>query len=158
MNDFLFVNTFLEQDFVNRHKLFVADKVLDEQRMVWQWYVKSRKVEDYKQMVKDSLYHPPFITIDLEKTNEENLWLDHTFEEKPLVREFINNTMLGLEFLWGGKVTLETTEVKSIKKPDQQPTLPGMGPPASEEEARAQIEWQRVRYTMKDRKISKGLI
>ena len=84
--------------------------------------------------------------------------LDHTFEEKPLVREFVNNTMLGLEFLWGGKVTLETTEVKSIKKPDQQPTLPGMGPSVDDEETQAKIEWQRVRYTMKDRKISKGLI
>jgi len=158
MNDFLFVNTFLEQDFVNLNKLFVADKVLDEQRMVWQWYVKSRQAEDYKQMVKDSLYHPPYITIDLDKTEADNLCLDHTFEEKPLVREFINNTMLGLEFLWGGKVTLETTEVKSIKKPDQQPVLPGMGPTADEDEARTKVEWQRVRYTMKDRKISKGLI
>jgi len=158
MNDFLFINTFIEQDFVTGNKLFVADKILDEQRMVWQWYVKSRKAEDYKQMVKDSLYHPPHITIDMEQTDGSNLWLNHTFEEKPLVREFVNNTMLGLEFLWGGKVTLETTEVKSIKKPDQQPTLPGMGPPVDDEETQAKIEWQRVRYTMKDRKISKGLI
>jgi len=158
MNDFLFVNTFIEQDFVTRNKLFVADKVLDEQRMVWKWYVKSRKVADYKDMVKESLYHPPHIMIDLKQTSEDHLWLDHTFEDKPLVREFINNTMLGLEFLWGGKVTLETTEVKSIQKPDQQPTLPGMGPPVDPEKARAQIEWQRVRYTMKDRKISKGLV
>lgn len=74
------------------------------------------------------------------------------------MREFVNNTMLGLEFLWGGKVTLETTEVKSIKKPDQQPTLPGMGPAPDAEETRAKVEWQRVRYTMKDRKISKGLV
>ena len=36
LNDFLFVNTFLEQDFVDRHRLFVADRELDEQRMVWQ--------------------------------------------------------------------------------------------------------------------------
>jgi stage V sporulation protein R len=158
MNDFLFVNTFIEQDFVDRNKLFVADKVLDEKRMVWQWYVKSRNAEDYKTMVKDSLYHPPHITIDPAQTDEGNLWLDHTFEDKPLVREFINNTMLGLEFLWGGKVTLETTEVKSIKKPDQQPSLPGMGTTGDEEETGVQVEWQRVRYTMKDRKISKGLV
>ena len=127
-------------------------------RMVWQWYVKSRNARDYKEMVKESLYHPPHLTIDLEKTDESNLWLDHTFEDKPLVREFINNTMIGLEFLWGGKVTLDTTEVKSIKKPDQQPTLPGMGPAASEEDTQPKVEWQRVRYTMKDRKVSKGLV
>jgi len=152
MNDFLFVNTFIEQDFVDRNKLFVADKVMDEQRMVWQWYVKSRRSEDYKEMVKDSLYHPPHITVDLEKSNEEALHLVHHFEEKPLVREFINNTLLGIEFLWGGKVVLETTEVKSITKPDPQQTLPGM------EEPEPEIKWQRVRYTMKDRKMSKGLV
>ena len=37
LNDFLFINKFLEQDFVDRHRLFVAGKHLDEQRMVWQW-------------------------------------------------------------------------------------------------------------------------
>jgi stage V sporulation protein R len=158
MNDFLFINTFIEQDFVARHKLFVADRFLDEQRMTWQWYVKSRKAADYRQMVKDSLYHPPHITIDLARTDASNLWLDHTFEDKPLVREFINNTLLGLEFLWGGKVTLETTEVKSVKKPDTQPTLPGMGAAADQVDTRPKIEWQRVRYTMKDRKASKGLV
>jgi len=152
MNDFLFVNTFIEQDFVNRHKLFVADKVMDEQRMVWQWYVKSRRSGDYKEMVKDSLYHPPHITVDLEKTDEDTLHLTHHFEEKPLVRELINNTLLGLEFLWGGKVVLETTEVKSITKPDSQQTLPGM------EDSEPEIKWQRIRYTMKDRKMSKGLV
>jgi stage V sporulation protein R len=158
MNDFLFVNTFIEQDFVNRNKLFVADRVMDQERMVWQWYVKSRKAEDYKAMVKDSLYHPPHVVVDSASLDNGTLNLSHTFEDKPLVREFINNTLLGLEYLWGGKVTLETTEVKSIKKPDQQPTLPGMAPAGQEPAAEAEIEWQRVKYTMKDRKISKGLI
>ena len=155
LNDFLFVNMFIEQDFVDLNKLFVADKVMDEQRMVWQWYVKSRKAEDYKAMVKEQLYHPPHITVDLDKTGEDTLFLTHKFEGKPLVSDFVHGTMLGVEYLWGGKVTLETTEVKSIKTPDTPPTLPGMAPePAPEPE----IEWQRVRYTMKDRKLSKGLI
>ena len=83
----------LKGDTFDAHWL-AADKTLDEQRMVWQWYVKSRKAEDYKQMVKDSLYHPPHILINTTKTDESNLWLEHTFEDKPLVREFINNTML----------------------------------------------------------------
>ena len=156
-NDFLFVNSFIEQDFLDRHRLFVADKVLDEQRMVWRWYVKSRNAEDYKAMVRESLYHPPYITVDLDKTGEDTLYLVHHFEGMPLVAEFIHNTMLGLEFLWGGKVTLETTEVKSVKKPDQpvQPVLPGMAPAPGPE---PEIEWQRVRYVMKDRKLGKGVI
>ncbi len=156
-NDFLFVNNFIEQDFVDRNKLFVADKILDEQRMVWRWYVKSRHVDDYKAMVQESLYHPPFITVDVEKTGDDTLFLTHHFEGMPLISDFIANTMLGLEFLWGGKVTLETTEVKSITKPEVavQPALPGMVP---EPEPELEIEWQRVRYVMKDRKLSKGVI
>ena len=158
LNDFLFVNMFIEQDFVDRNKLFVADKRLDEQRMVWQWYVKSRNAGDYKQMVKDQLYHPPHITVDLDKTGSDALYLVHHFEGKPLVKEFIHNTLLGIEYLWGGKTMLETTEVKSIKQPDKQPTLPGMSPPVVEHEEEPEIEWQRVRYTMKEKKLSKGLI
>ena len=146
LNDFLFVNMFIEQDFVDRNKLFVADKYLDEQRMVWRWYVKSRSADQYKQMVKDQLYHPPHITVDLEKTKDGVLALEHHFEGKPLVREFIHNTMLGVEYLWGGKAQLETTDVKSIQKPEK------------DSDAEPEITWQRVRYTMKDRKLSKGLI
>lgn len=152
LNDFLFVNMFLEQDFVDRHNLFVADKVLDEQRMVWQWYVKSRHAEDYKNMVKNSLYHPPHVTVDLARTGRDTLYLTHHFEGKPLVKDFIQNTMMGVEYLWGGKTILETTEVKSIQQPDQ-PTLPGM-----QATAEPAITWQRVRYTMKDKKLSRGLI
>jgi len=158
LNDFLFVNMFIEQDFVDRHKLFVADKRLDEQRMVWQWYVKSRDAGAYKEMVKEQLYHPPHVTVDPERSSDGALYLVHHFEGKPLMKEFIQNTLLGLEFLWDDKVMLETTEVKSIKKPDPQPTLPGMPSPVVEQEAEPEIEWQRVRYTMKDKKLSKGLI
>jgi stage V sporulation protein R len=158
MNDFLFINTFIEQDFVDANKLFVADRVLDEQRMVWQWYIKSRRAADYKKMVKEALYHPPHIAVDQERTGQDGLYLVHHFEGKPLVKEFILNTLLGIEYLWGGKVALETTEVKAIKKQDPQPTLPGMSPPASDEGTEPEIEWQRVRYTMKERKLSKGLI
>ncbi|MFH2051322.1 MAG: SpoVR family protein [bacterium] len=160
LNDFLFINTFIEQDFVTRHKLFVADKVLDEQRMVWRWFVKSRKAEDYKRMIKDSLYHPPHITVDVAKTGGDALHLVHHFEGMPLVQEYVQNTMLGLEFLWGGKVVLETTEVKSVKQPEkaQQPTLPGIAAPVVDQAPEPEITWQRVRYTMKDRKLSKGLI
>ncbi len=162
LDDFLFVSTFLEQDFVDRHRLFVADRELDEQRMVWRWYVKSRNAGQYRNMVGEKLYHPPHVTVDLAKTGQDALYLVHHFEGKPLVRDYVHNTLLGVEYLWGGKVMLETTEVKSIRKPDQkpaaqaQPTLPGLGP--SDREAEPEIQWQRVRYTMKDKKLSKGLI
>ena len=74
------------------------------------------------------------------------------------MKDFVHNTMLGLEYLWGGKVQLETTEVKAIRKPDQkQPTLPGLAPTV-EAPGEAEVQWQRVRYTMKDRKLSRGLV
>jgi len=158
LNDFLFVSNFVEQDFVDRNGLFVADRVLDEKRMVWRWFVKSRDAGAYKQMVLDGLYHPPLVTVDTAATGADGLCLQHAFEGKPLVRDFVQNTMLGLEFLWGDKVQLETTEVKTIRKPDQkQPTLPGLAPTV-EAPGEAEIEWQRIRYTMKDRKLSRSLV
>jgi stage V sporulation protein R len=141
-NDYLFTTTFIEQDFVDKHKLFVADKVLDESRMVWQWYVKSRDAEDYKSMVLDSLYHPPHITIDPGRTKNGTLALIHHFENKPLVRDFIANALLGIEFLWGGPVVLDTTDVKEIQEPETEDEAP-------------EITWQPVRYTMHDRKLKR---
>lgn len=158
LNDFLFVNTFVEQDFTDRHDLFVADRVLDEKRMVWRWFVKSRKAADYRQMLLDQLYHPPLVAVEETNGKDGSLGLQHVFEGKPLVKDYVHNTLLGLEFLWGDKVHLETTEVKAIKKADQkQPTLPGLAPTV-EAPAEAEIQWQRVRYTMKDRKLSRGLV
>ena len=155
LNDQLFVANFIEQDFVDRHKLFVADKVLDEQRMVWRWYVKSRNADQYRRMVEEHLYHPPHVAVDLAKTGEDALYLTHHFEDYPLVKDWVHGSLLGIEHLWGGKTMLETTEVKSIKQPDAPDPGPGGVPLEAPE---PEIEWQRVRYTMKDRKLSKGLI
>ncbi|MGD9300693.1 MAG: SpoVR family protein, partial [Desulfobacterales bacterium] len=94
-NDFMFINTFVDQDFINQYKLFVAGRRLNQQRGVWEYYVKSRSADSYRQMLLDTLYHPPWIEIDQEKTKNGNLYLVHRFEGKPLVKEFISNTMLG---------------------------------------------------------------
>jgi stage V sporulation protein R len=109
-NDFMFINTFIDQDFVDRYKVFVAGRRPNAEKGVWEYYVKTRKAGDYKNMLLDSLYHPPFIKVDEEKTKDGILYLDHRFEGKPLVQEFIANTMIGIEYLWGGPVKLETTE------------------------------------------------
>jgi len=153
-SDFLFVNTFLDQDFVNRNKLFVAGRRLNPERMVWEYYVKSRKAEDYRQMILDSLYHPPKIEVDNEKGKDGILYLNHRFEGKPLYTEFINNTMLGIEYLWGKPVKLETSEV--VKKTKIQ--RPNFGITAPKEEEKKEIQFQRVVYTMENRKISKKVL
>ena len=144
MCDFTFIKTFIDQDFVDRHKLFVAGKRLNQQRMVWEYYVKSRKADDYRNMVLDSLYHPPFIEVEPQKNVAGNLYLVHHFEGKPLVRDFINATMLGLEYLWGGPVILETSDV--TPPPQEEKREPGKEP---------EIHWQRVLYTMKDKKLTR---
>lgn len=135
-SDFTAVNTFIDQDFMDRYDLFVAGKHLNKSRGVYQYYIKSRKASDFKKMITDSLYHPPLITVNMEKTSDDRLSLVHHFEGKPLVSEFIPGTMMGIEYLWGAPVTLETHELvrkKGSKK----------------------IERKKVLYTMKNRKIEK---
>ena len=146
LSDFLFVNTFVDQDFVTRNKLFVAGRRLNKAKMVWEFNVKSRKAEDYRKMLLDTLYHPPHIEVEPEKGKNKTLYLVHRFEEKPLVKEFIANTMMGIEYLWGGPVQLETSEVVSVT---------GSSTPTKEEKKEPEIKWQRVLYTMENRKLSK---
>ena len=141
--DHLFVNTFIDQDFMGRHKLFLAGRRMNQQRMTWEYYVKSRKADDYKKMITDSLYHPPNIRIDTDKTRDGSLYLDHRFEGRPLVREFIANTMLGIEYLWGGPVKLETSEVIEIRKTA----------PSPDDLEPSDIKWRRVIYTMENRRL-----
>jgi stage V sporulation protein R len=154
-NDFMFINTFVDQDFINQYKLFVAGRRLNQQRGVWEYYVKSRSADSYRQMVLDTLYHPPCIDIDLEKSNNSDLYLSHRFEGKPLVKDFIANTMLGIEYLWGAPVKLETSEVVPSDSSQAQLPIPGLTLPLENDPQPREIKWQRVRYTMKDRKLSK---
>ena len=146
--DFMFINTFLDEDFVARHKLFVAGQRLNSQKMVWEYYVKSRNAEDYKQMVLGSLYHPPSLKIVPQESDGQILYLNHVFEGKPLVKEFIANTMLGIEYLWGAPVKLETSEVIEIR--NTFPTQEDINP--------SDITWERVVYTMQDRKLSRSVV
>jgi stage V sporulation protein R len=143
--DFTFINSFVDQDFIDRNKLFVAGRRLNEQRMVWQYYVKSRHEDDYRQMLFDSLYHPPKIELDGEKASEGALYLNHVIEGKPLVAEYIANTMLGIEYLWGGPVYLETSEAE-------------VKPGNEREKAPQTINWQRIRYRMAERNLERTVL
>jgi stage V sporulation protein R len=107
-------------------------------------------------MLLDTLYHPPHITVDKDKMKDNGLYLYHHFEGKPLVNEFIANTMLGIEYLWGGAVQLETSDV--VAAPQTVSTTvfapkPAVGAP-KESEPKA-IKWQRAVYTMKNRTLSR---
>jgi stage V sporulation protein R len=147
--DSMFINTFIDQDFVDLHKLFVAGKRLNKERMTWQYYVKSRKAQDYKAMVLDSLYHPPSIRMEVMEDN--TLLLSHVFEGKPLVQDYIKGALLGIEFLWGGQVYLDTSEVMPQGQSAPQETSGG------QDQAAGEIVWRKVRYRMKDRKLSRKI-
>lgn len=145
--DHLFLKNHLDQDFLDFHKLFVAGRRLDQQRKVWQYYVKSRNVQDYRQMMLNSLYHPPFIAVDQTRGIEGSLYLNHAFEGKQLVPEYIGNTLMGIEYLWGSPVHLETSEAQVVTAPPAK--LKQEVPPEEE------IIWQRVLYSMNRKVLSK---
>lgn len=155
LSDFMFINYFIDQDFVNDYNLFVADRKLDKRKMVWQYYVKSRKAADYRQMLLDTLYHPPYISFYNQKAKDNTLFLYHHFEGKPLVTDYIANTMLGIEYLWGAPVQLETSEVVAAA-PVASTSFMGAVSGSSRKESKPQeIKWQRVVYRMQDRTLSK---
>jgi len=143
----MLISEYISQDFVDENKLFVAGRRLDEQRMIWQYFVKSRKAEDYRNMVLESLYHPP--SIEFEVTKENHLHLKHLFEGKPLVRDYIAGTMLGIEYLWDGPVILDTSE------PVQEEVSAGVDGKDKKEKPRQQVTWKKFRYTMRDRQLSR---
>ena len=158
LNDFMFINTFVDQDFMNQFKLFVVGRRLNQAKGVIEYYVKSRKAEDYRRMLLDGLYHPPHIVIEPDKNNNGSIYLVHHFEGKPLVKDYITNTMLGIEYLWGAPVQLETSEVVQVETTKPQLTIPGLTMPIPQERKEKEIKWQRVRYTMKNRRLSKEVI
>ncbi|BBO70517.1 SpoVR family protein [Desulfosarcina alkanivorans] len=157
-SDFTFIHSFVDQDFVTANNLFVAGKRLNEKKMVWEYYVKSRNAGQYRDMLMGSLYHPPHIEVDLEKTEDNSLYLTHRFEGKPLLAEYIPNTMLGIEYLWGGPVQLETMEVAARPREPRTPAIPGFSAPKTDAVKPREIKWQRVLYTMKERKLSKKIL
>ncbi|MBN1971746.1 MAG: SpoVR family protein [Candidatus Delongbacteria bacterium] len=140
-SDFVLINTFVDQDFVDKYDLFVVGKRLDTSRNVYQYYIKSRKAEDYKQMLIDSLYHPPHIVVDTELTDDNTLYLVHKFEGKQLIKDFIPDVIHGLGYLWGGDVKIETTEIVVSNTSSGQSRMN-----------------QRVRYVFHDGKVNKEKI
>lgn len=137
-SDFMLINTFVDQEFVDLHNLFVTGQRFNKQRQTIEYYVKSRKAKDYKKMLLDSLYDPPLITVDTSKTTDANLYLVHKFEGKQLVQEYIAETMVGVEYLWGGQVQLETTLIVRKKK----------------QNGESEFEHRKILYTIKDKKVT----
>ncbi|MBU8848150.1 MAG: SpoVR family protein [Desulfobacterales bacterium] len=155
-NDFTFINTFIDQEFITRHNLFVAGKRFNNSRMTWEFYIKSKKVKDYREMIIDTLYHPPEIFVDKAASKKGILYLNHKFENKPLKTDFIENTMAGIEYLWGGPVHLETSEPLVSKTTATNHA--GLWDPSSQKtggKRSENIKWKRMLYVMENRKLHK---
>ncbi|MDA8136359.1 MAG: SpoVR family protein [Desulfobacteraceae bacterium] len=155
-NDFTFINSFIDQEFVTAHNLFVAGKRFNNARMSIEYYIKSKKAEDYKEMLIDTLYHPPEIFVDLSLTKNGVLYLNHKFESKPLKTDYIENTMIGIEYLWGGPVHLETSEPATSGKTAA--AYANFWDPSSqqtEEKKPEPVKWKRMLYIMENRKLHK---
>ena len=121
-DDFMLINFLSDDDFqdlVNKHNLFVAGRRLSQDEPVVEIYVKSRSGKEYRKMLNDSLYHPPHVLINEEKSEEGELYLDHVFEGRTLVTRYIPAVLKGLSYLWGNLVSLETTEFEMDKDEDE---------------------------------------
>jgi stage V sporulation protein R len=93
------------------------------------------------------------VEVDETKTEQNCLYLNHHFEGKPLVTEFIPNTMMGIAYLWGGTVKIETTE----REAQPQEALPVTSTYAPTE-AEKQTTYRRVVYTMENKRLSKSVL
>jgi len=149
-DDFQLLNEFIDQDFVDKHKLFVAGRRVNPQTQRMEVYIKSKAAEDYKKMAIDSLYHPPYITLDESKGKKGWLYLDHHFEGKEIMKDYIQMVMIGLESLWGRPVQFETSELTQASIALLQQKVMGM----SESENPVDLQYDRVLYTVKNMQIN----
>jgi len=119
--DDMFVNFLTDEDFndfVRQNRLFVVGRRLHpNDHRKWQYYIKDKSGEAYRKMIRRQLYHPPCIKVDKERTKNGVLRLNHFFEGRSLVEDWIKPVLKGIEFLWrgksypyGGPVQLETTQ------------------------------------------------
>lgn len=162
-NDAMFVNTFVDQEFVDKHNLFVVGKRINILKGVMEYYIRSRKAEDYKMMLNEHLYHPPHISVDEAKAEKGELYLNHHFEGKPLYVPFLPMTMMGLEYLWGNTIKLETSEIDELDieriNMEAMEILWSTGIlDVDEFLSKQKVRYQRILYVMKDRELYKEYV
>ena len=153
-DDYLLVNFLSDedfQDFIDKHQLFIAG--IRPSREKWdtaEIYIKSRSGKEYRKLLNQTLYHPPYIDFGGTKAKNGELYLDHIYEGRMLFKRYIKPVLVGLEFLWGKPIKLETTEYM-----EEQPKDPW---------ERWKIGYQpkyrktRVLYACEERKVSRTVL
>lgn len=119
-DDYLLVNFLSDedfQDFMDKHKLFIAG--IRPSRERWdkaEIYIKSRNGKEYRRLLNKMLYHPPNINIvDDPESEDGELYLEHVYEGRSLYTRYVKPVLIGLEFLSGKTVFLETTEYEEVE-------------------------------------------
>ena len=119
LDDYLLINFLSDedfQDFVDKHRLFIAG--IRPSRDKWdaaEIYIKSKSGREYRKLLNRMLYHPPQIDFGSDKAKNGELYLDHVYEGRSLYTKYIKPVLIGLEFLWGHPVKLETTEYEEAQ-------------------------------------------
>jgi len=122
LNDALLVNFLSDedfQDFVDRYKLWVVGMRPSREKWgVAETYIKSKSGREYRRLLNRMLYHPPNIDFGGSKAKDGELYLDHIYEGRSLFKRYIRSVLVGLEFFWGKRVRLETTEYEQVEPRD----------------------------------------
>ncbi len=151
-DDFTFINEFLDQEFIDKNKLYVVGERRNEEGGYIERYIKSRHVDDYRRMVLGHLPHYPSIRIDVERTERKrSLNLEHLWEGEELHEESLNNALIGLEHLWGSQVNLRTREFTETSLE----ILDGLEP-EDVEFIKDELETAPITWTCKDQKVVKN--
>lgn len=173
VDDALLVNFLSEedfQDFVDKYQLFIAGLRVTEETFtqgLLDVYIKSKSGQEFRKMLnRYYLYHPPHISIREDKMNKGELYLDHTYESRILVNKYIPAVLIGLAYLWGKTVKLETTEWVATKEektgtlpnPKGLPGKPRVPQQVSEEERKRHYKMRRVLYECDGRKVARKLL
>ncbi|MFP4190142.1 MAG: SpoVR family protein [Candidatus Woesearchaeota archaeon] len=114
-DDARFIREFLDQDYMDKERLWVIGQRYNIEKGVIEYYRKNRKAEDFRKAVSSQMYHRPDIDFEVKDLSHKfgsdcakTLMLKHNFEGKPLKQDYIYRTLLGIESLWGAPVVLET--------------------------------------------------
>ena len=153
-DDFMMANFLSDddfQDFVDKNNLFVAGQRFNPDKLVIEVYIKSRNGKEYRKMLNDRLYHPPYVLINEEKAENGELYLDHAFEGRTLVTKYIPAVLRGLSYLVGGTVNLETTEFEFKDKKEPWFVL-------QDPEYRPEYKKYRILYTCSGKELDRAVI
>lgn len=122
LNDYFLLNFLSDddfQDFIDTYRYWMTG--VRRSRTRWdlaEVYIKSKSSKEVRQMLNRTLYHPPYIIMSEEKAKDGELYLDHVYEGRSLHTPFIANVLIGLEYLGGRRLKLETTEYEEKRPTD----------------------------------------